>query len=89
MNKMYLLSCMTSSRVSQAPSPVREFDLSFERIIEVTGKLETFHEKGQTILRRQRSLIISPLIVSTLESSSRGVKPRRECVHGKFGKFRE
>ena len=32
---------------------------------------------------------ISPLIVSTLENSSRGVKLRRECVHGKIGKFRE
>ena len=56
MNEMYLLSCMTCSRVSQAPSLVRKFKLSFERSIEVTGKLETFHHKVRTNLRRQRSL---------------------------------
>ena len=41
-NRMYLLSCMTCSRVSQAPSLLGKFELSFKRIIEVTEKLESF-----------------------------------------------
>ena len=45
-------------------------------------KLEPFFEDKEVSK-------ISPLIVSILESSSRGLKPRRECVHGKIGKFRE